>query len=273
MFKRLLTGGAIALGVLALVGSSANADVLNQRDTLNGTPLTITDVTMSGFVTSIPRTINVVENEVIQDISVTIEGLQHSWAGDLVATLRKVDGTGTPIPGLSATLFSRISANFSDPSDPSTGDGPGNSSNFGGGYTFSTFNPLNTNNPASIWSAADDQNENEAIVTSFAGQQFTASNFSETVDNAYIASGVNESVVPLADIFGGESTAGAWEFRIEDRLRNNEGSFTGVTLNFNSGVAVPEPGSIGLLALGTVGGFFYLRRRKKNEEEAVDEAA
>ena len=76
MFKRLLTSGAVLLG-LVLISSSVNADVLNQRDTMNGTFQVITDVTPAGFVTSIPRTINVVDNEIIQDISVTIEGLQH----------------------------------------------------------------------------------------------------------------------------------------------------------------------------------------------------
>jgi len=77
MFNRLLTSGGILLGSLILISSSVDAGVLNQRDTQNGTFQVITDVTPGGFITSIPRTINVVENEIIQDISVTIEGLQH----------------------------------------------------------------------------------------------------------------------------------------------------------------------------------------------------
>lgn len=254
MFRRLLQSGAIALGSMVLI-SSVNADVLNQRDTQNGTLTNIVDTTVGGNVTSQLRTINIVQNELIRDVSVTIEGLQHTWVGDLVATLRKVGPGNSTLA--STTLFNRILRD---------GIGPGDSSNFGdgngggGNYTFVSreADPTNASNPDNIWSVADDDNTLFDIPESQA-VQLTASTFAQTLQNSYAA--VNESGVELslANAFAGQSTAGTWEFRIEDQMNREVGSFTGVTLNFS---AVPEPSSLGLLAAGAVG-FFYLRRRKK----------
>lgn len=270
MFKRLLTTSAIVLGSLVLIDSTANADVLNQRDTDNGIFQTITDITPAGFITSIPRTINVVENEVIQDISVTIEGLEHTFAGDLVASLSRTESDGTVT---SIQLFDRIQVANGPPGNF------GDSSNFSGNYTFSSFeaDPTNGSNPASIWSAADDIPTTDTIPVSQSGQ-LTSSTFFDSIPNSYFATDSIENPLSFAtnadgtNRFAGQSTAGQWNFQIQDQNRENVGSFTGVTINFQS-TAVPEPGSVGLLALGAVGGFFYLRRRKKNEEETAEEAA
>lgn len=275
MFKRLLTSGAILLGSLVLISSSANADVLNQRDTLNGTLQTITDVTPPdaanpNFITTIPRTINVIENEVIQDISVTIEGLQHTFAGDLVASLSRTEADGTQT---TIQLFDRIQL----------ANGPagnfGDSSDFDGNYTFSSIeaDPTNGSNPASIWSAADDIPTDQVIPTSLSSQ-LVANTFFDSIPNSYFATDSIETPLSFAtnpdgtNRFAGQSTQGQWDFVIQDQNLNNVGSFTGVTINFRS-TAIPEPGSVGLLAVGAVGGFFYLRRRKKNEEEADEKAA
>ncbi len=271
MFKRLLTGSTIALGLSVIFSSPVNADVLNQRDTINGTQQTITDVTPSGFITSIPRTINVVENEVIQDISVTIEGLQHTFAGDLVASLSRADANGNLT---TIQLFDRIqlangpSGNFGDSSD------------FDGNYTFSSFesDPTNGSNPASIWSAADDIPTSDVIPVSQASQ-LVADTFFDSIPNSYFATDSVETPLSFAtnpdgtNRFAGQSTAGEWTFRIQDENQQNVGSFTGVTINFQSTAAIPEPSSVGLLAVGAIGGFFYVRRRKKNEEKAAEETA
>ncbi len=254
MFKRLLQSGAIALGSMVLI-SSVNADVLNQRDTQNGTLTNIQDTTLAGNITSHLRTINIVQNELIRDVSVTIEGLQHTWVGDLVATLRKVGPGNTTLA--SATLFNRISRD---------GIGPGNSSNFGdgsgggGNYTFASreADPTNASNPANIWSVADDDNTLFDIPESQT-TQLTAVNFAQTLANSYSAVAESGAELSLANAFAGQTTAGTWEFRISDQLNREIGSFTGVTLNFS---AVPEPNSLGLLAAGAAG-VFYLRRRKK----------
>ena len=273
MFKRLLTSSTVALSAVLLIGSSANADVLNQRDTNNGTLQTITDFTSPdaanpNFATSIPRTINVVENEVIQDISVTIEGLQHTFAGDLVASLSRVDENG--VVTQSIPLFERIQlANDLSP------DAIGDSSDFDGNYTFRSAVASDLAGPslASIWSVADSIATDQAITPSLDGQ-LTASTFEETLEGSYFATDENENPLSFADSFAGQSTFGQWVFRIQDSRNRNVGSFTGVTLNFQStAVAVPEPGSVGLMAVGAVGGFFYLRRRKKNEEETAEKAA
>ena len=259
MLKRLLTNSAVVLGSLVLIGSSANADVLNQRDTANGTFQTITDITPGGFITSIPRTINVVDNEVIQDISVTIEGLQHTFAGDLVASLSRTDANGVLT---SIQLFDRIQrAN-------GPGGNFGDSSNFDGNYTFSSFeaDPANASNPASIWSEADSIPTTDTIPVSLASQ-LTANTFFDSIPGSYFATDAIETPLSFAtnpngtNRFAGQSTQGAWTFRIQDENLNNVGSFTGVTINFQS-TAIPEPGSVGLL-IGAVG-LVCLRRRKKN---------
>ena len=271
MINRLLQGCVLALGLVVFIGS-ANADVLNQRDTMNGTSQTITDVTPTGFVTSIPRTINVVENEIIQDVSVTIEGLEHTFAGDLVASLTRLNADGTPGPSIQ--LFDRIQLANGPPGNF------GDSSNFSGNYTFSSIesDPTNAINPASIWSAADDIPTTDVIPTS-QPSQLTAATFAETIQNSYFATDNVETPLSFATFgdgtnrFAGLSTAGTWIFQIQDQNAQNEGSFTGVTINFQSAAAIPEPGSAGLLAVGAVGGFFYLRRKKKNEKEAAEKAA
>ena len=271
MFKRLLTQGAVVLGSMAVVIPGVNGDVLNQRDTINGTTQTITDITQGGFITSIPRTINVVENEVIQDISVTIEGLQHTFAGDLVASLSRTEADGTQT---TIQLFDRIQR----------ANGPagnfGDSSDFNGNYTFSSFeaDPTNGSNPASIWSAADDIPTDETIPVSLS-DQLTAGTFFDSIPNSYFATDSIETPLSFAtnpdgtNRFAGQSTQGQWDFQIQDRNLNNVGSFTGVTINFDSVAVVPEPGSMGLLAAGAVGGFFYLRRRKKSQEQDSRENA
>lgn len=258
MFKRLLTGAAICLGLLVLFSSSVNADVLNQRDTTNGTFQTITDITPGGFITSIPRTINVVDNEVIQDISVTIEGLQHTFAGDLVASLSRTDTNGVLT---TIQLFDRIQrAN-------GPGGNFGDSSDFDGNYTFSSFeaDPTNASNPASIWSEADNIPTSDVISPSLPSQ-LVANAFFDSIPNSYFATDAIETPLSFAtnpngtNRFAGQTTQGQWTFRIQDENLNNVGSFTGVTINFET---VPEPGSAGLLAVGAFG-FFYLRRRRKN---------
>ena len=106
----------------------------------------------------------------------------------------------------------------------------------------------------------------------------TANTFADTIPNSYFATDSIETPLSFAtnpdgtNRFAGQSTEGVWNFQIQNQNANNVGSFTGVTINFQS-TAVPEPGSVGLLAVGAVGGFFYLRRKKKNEEEAAEKAA
>lgn len=258
MFKRLLCTGVVALTSVALLTSTVSADVLNQRDNNNGTFQTITDVNpATNFVTSIPRTITVAQNETIQDIAVTIEGLNHTFLGDLVATISKVDSSGNVITGangnlLSATLFSRVQVSQGPPGFP------GDDSNFNGDYTFVDQTGVGRN-PRDLWEEADNGDSNFDIPTSQPGQSVIGQ-FSDIVPGAFFATNSVDVPVPLASIFAGESTAGTYEFRIRDERATVEGSFTGVTLNFQS-TAVPEP-AMGLVAVA-LGGLFLTRRRRK----------
>jgi hypothetical protein len=61
---------------------------------------------------------------------------------------------------------------------------------------------------------------------------------------------------------------GFWVFSVDSRGPTNAppGDYSGVLdiSNFSGPVAVPEPGSLGLLALGTVGGALGFRRRRRS---------
>ena len=171
-------------------------------------------------------TITIVEDEVIEDVRFSIEGLEHTWAGDLVVTVTHVD-TGT-----TASLFNRPQR---FPSTTDTGD----SSDLNGTYVFE-------DGGADFWQETASQ-PNEGVVT----------------PGTYFASDIAGNPVSLNDLFGGESSAGDWQISISDEFEREVGSFAAWSLEFGTATAVPEPGtavSLGLLAM--LGGTFYRRRKQ-----------
>lgn len=100
----------LSLAILPLAIGTASADIVD-----SGSGFTIPD---NGSNSSV---INIAANETITDVTVTLEGLQHTWMGDLQATL-----TG---PGGSIDLFWSV------------GGGIGDSSDFDGDYTFTDAGP------------------------------------------------------------------------------------------------------------------------------------
>lgn len=165
----------------------------------------------------------------VGDITVTLFGLNHTWAGDLIATVTHVES------GFSQTLFSRIGA--------TTVGGVGDSSNFGGDYSFNDAN-------------------NDAMLP-FGGDLWTAAAGGTTAfvipGGDYFASGaLSAAQVSLLDVFGGLNAQGTWRLTISDNAGADLGSLGGWGLDFVKN-PIPAPGALALLGLaGLAGG----RRRR-----------
>lgn len=210
----------IAVATILLVSVSGYsvllADVIADS---NGDGGNIPDNDASGY----QSIIQISQNEIIQDASFSVEGLQHSWIGDLIISVEHSTS------GKTATLLHRVGTT-SNPG--STGD----SSDVNGTYTFNDGNP-------SIWTEAATGD------TAFVVPAGT-----------YDASGVNEAIVNLNDLFAGESTAGTWTFTISDNNETQTGSFFQTSVSFVS--AVPEPSTYMILLLTALAGIVLARRNK-----------
>ncbi len=184
---------------------------------------------------SVFSTITIMESGIIEDISVTIEGIEHTNVGDLIAELRFLgdDPGGGTVP---AYLFFRANV-----------DGtklPGSLSNLDGDYTFTT-NDADRDFWSETAGASDDQ----------------------IVDGTlpFFASDENGDFHDLAaDFFGGLNAQGQWQLIITDANGsgnpNLTGSVQGWTLNFEVS-AIPEPGSAVILVVATCA--TVVRRRRK----------
>ena len=181
-------------------------------------------------------TVTITESEIIESARFTIEGLQHTWIGDLIVTVTHLN------TGSTATLFNRVGTTSSPTS-------AGDNSDINGAYTFADNSP-------SIWTEAANGD------TDFLVQGGT-----------YEASGVLEAFVSLDSIFGGESTFGDWQFTISDNNATQFGSFLQTSVEFETAAAVPEPGTMATVVLGTLFGGVYFRRRhqKKNPKQPEEE--
>jgi hypothetical protein len=190
----------------------------------SGAGFTIPDNNPTGASSDIVVT----DNFSSSDITVTLTTLNHTFIGDLIATLTKVD-TGTTV-----SLFNRIGR---------VGTGLGDSSNFSGTYRF------NDAFSGDIWVVAAGGN----------------STFNVPGGDYYPTAVDSGVIVPILPAFAGASSAGTWRLTISDNAVIDTGSLGSWTLNLvgaSSPTAVPEPGSLlGLLALGLVGAGSALRRK------------
>jgi hypothetical protein len=164
-------------------------------------------------------------------VTVTITGLQHTFAGDLIATLTNVTA------GISQDLFNRIQKNPNDPTDFGCG------CQFGGNYSFSDQSAIFPND---IWTAASGTAD-----TISSGSYWTTTAGSDTPTSFSAA-------------FGGLPAAGTWRLTISDNSPGDIGSFSQWTLSLVV-TSVPEPSFAipsGLLVLGFVLFQRRLQRRR-----------
>jgi hypothetical protein len=153
----------------------------------------------------------------VTDVTVTINTLTHTWAGDLIITLTKV-GDG------SATLVSRVGA-------IPPGNTVGDSTNFGGNYTFA-------NAGTNLWTTVAGLGTAAAVPS---GTYAATGAASATPNNAFLA-------------FTGQSSNGTWRLSISDNAGADLGSFASWSINL-----VPTPGAVALFGFAGLAG---LRRRR-----------
>ncbi|HMN95869.1 MAG TPA: proprotein convertase P-domain-containing protein [Phycisphaerales bacterium] len=217
----MLRNSLIATAASLAVASFASATVYT------GNGFTIPDNNPVGVSSDIVIT----DEFFVGDITVSLLGLIHTWAGDLTATLTFIDMDNNSV---STTLFERIGR---------VNTGFGDSSDFGGTYSFNdSFNDANLPFGGNIWTAA-------AAVG--AGLPIAPGN--------YFATGANSSAqVSLLAAFGGLNAKGTWRLTISDNAAGDLGSLSAWSLDFVKN-PIPAPSALALLGLaGLAGG----RRRR-----------
>ena len=211
MRNTFVLGGAAAVAI----ASAASAT------TYTGSGGTIPDNNPTGF----SSVINVTDDFIVKDITISLVGLTHTWIGDLVVSITKMDGGANP----SQFLFNRVGKTVAT-------TGFGDSSNLGGTYSF---NDAFTGN---LWTAAEG-----------GGTDFTVPG------GNYFASGaLSSSQVLLKPTFAGLHGVGMWKITIVDAAGGDLGSLGSWTLTFEKN-PVPAPGALALLGLAGLAGS---RRRR-----------
>lgn len=213
------SAGAVATAAGIAIATTSGANAASFSGT--GAGFSIPDNNATG----VSSTINVTDNLTINNVTVTLNNLTHTWIGDLVASLTNVN-TGT-----SVDLFFRVGANNAT----SLGD----SSNVGGTYRF---NDAFTGNLRTTAAALGD---NQIIPS--------GNYFATTVGGA----------TSLLSAFNGQSSQGSWRLTMSDRAGGDLGSLGSWNLQIQ-GQQVPEPASVlGLLAVGAMGAGSALKRKQQ----------
>jgi len=215
----------LSLVLMCLFARTCSADVTGNSGNDGGA---IPDNTPAGYVS----TVTITDSELIEDAKFCVEGLTHSWIGDLIITISHSTS------GKSATLVHRVGTT----TDPNS---VGDSSDVNGTYMFQDGN-------ASIWSEAANGNTDYVVSPGL-----------------YAASGVNEAVVSLNALFGGELTNGNWTFTISDNNATQTGTFLQTSVEFVS--SIPEPGTMAIVVVGTLFGGVLLRRHYQKQLKSQTE--
>jgi len=229
-------GLQIALFAAASVFFSATAYADVQGSTNNNTDIGIPDANAVGVPGSV-STVTITDAEIIEEVTFTIEGLAHTYVGDLVARVVHVES------GRSATLFSRIGKD-----NPNVGIG--DESNFDGDYDFSDA----TNNM--LWDEA------RLGPTGYTLRNKAGDSTNQPNPGIYrAAAGISGGPISLNDAFAGFTTEGTWRLEISDRNAFDLGSFREFGVSFVSSAAVPEPSTFVLMLAAGFSGLAMRRRR------------
>lgn len=207
VFPRLVIGAFAA----ASVASAASATIYT------GTGGTIPDNNPAGFVSDI-----VVDDEFsIDDITINLNGLVHTWIGDLVVfvSYSGVDGSA------GSSLFDRVGK-----TSPSTGFG--DSSNLSGTYSFN-------DGGGDLWAAAAAASGTDDIVA----------------PGVYFASGgLSPAKLSLNGLFAGLNAKGTWSLSIVDAAGGDLGTLESWSIDFVKS-PIPAPAALAPFALaGLLGG-------------------
>ena len=253
MFSKMLRTSAYSLALFALTMPAVSA----QDFVGSGPGASIPDFnTANNVAGSAVSTFTITEEDslTIEDLSVCIDGLNHTWVGDLIATVTHTDTDGV---NTTATLFNRVNR------FPFGGDG--DASNLDGDYEFASTG-------ASLWEESNRGSSGNGTQGTVDDEFTITPGRYANVNSTGFDNNQNpdvESPSSLVSIFGGTQSAGTWTIRFTDNDVNDTGSFTGTSIKFNA-QAIPEPGTVGLMAMASIGGFFYIRRKKKNESAQAD---
>jgi hypothetical protein len=204
-------------GLSLVAASVASAGIITEGGTgfiIDGSSIHTSDIVLN------PATYGELANLSVQ---VGLNGLQHSWLGDLVVTLTHVESN------TSVSLFGTV------------GGGPfGSSAAVDGYYTFSD-GVYNAAVPAqgNLWQAADDAEAGSGVV---AGGFYYATN------------NLSPAFVSMNSAFAGVTSAGTWRLSIEDTYPSlDDGALLKWTISL-TGDVVPAPGGIALLGLAGLAG-------------------
>lgn len=209
--------------ICAFIPRPAQATVVTF--TGSGSGFNIPDGNSSGAFSDIV----VADNFLISDITVDLNSLTHTFAGDLIATLTHID-TNTTV-----SLFNR---NRKPP------ESDGDTSNLSGTYSF------NDAFTGDLWAAA-----------------FSASSTLANIpDGNYFPTGAGSGVmVPMLTTISGLPSSGTWRLNISDNLSFDTGTLGNWSLNLKgSRQAAPVPGPLPLLGAGAaIGWSRQLRKRSR----------
>jgi subtilisin-like proprotein convertase family protein len=199
---------------------------------------TIPTFTGSGSGFSIPDNnptgafsdIVVADNFLINDITVGLSSLTHTWIGDLIATLTHTD-TNTTVD-----LFNRVGK-------PTTFYG--DNSKLNGSYNF------NDAFTGDLWTVASSGDSSFTIPS-----------------GDYFPTGAGSSAkVPMLTTISGLSSSGTWRLKISDNVGGDPGTLGSWSLNLQGSSPASVPGPLPLLGAGAA--FGWSRRLRKRSRAAL----
>lgn len=190
--------------LVPLLATSASADM-----TGTGAGFSIPDGTGPPGASS---SISFAANEIISDITVDLNDINHTWVGDLIVTLQG--------PAASIDLMFRTRS--------ATGTTGGDSSDLDGTYSFG--------DAGGDWWAEAAAGDNSYVMTPGLYQPTTATG----------------TVVSFGSVFGGMGTQGTWTLFISDSATQDTGSLASWDINFTSSIIPEPAtfGLLGIAGLG-----------------------